>query len=97
MGFHVANKKEKVPIIRFLAIHIFKMTSETLLKKVSEGGITLPRGSRGRAQNGLGLIVIIATWIYLYFHTVPSLYDGIWEFLFSTARRAIVEEGTEST
>lgn len=72
------------------------MTSETLLKKVSEGDITTPRGTRGRGRDGLGLVVIVATWVYLYFHAVSSLYDGIWDFLFSTARSAIVEEGSES-
>ena len=52
------------------------MTSETLAKTPTI--ISLQKRSDG---SWMGCIVIIATWIFLYFNVVTTLYDGIMGFL----------------
>ena len=61
------------------------MTSETLEK---EPLIIAPFGLSGggpRAyRNTFGVLVILSTWVYLYFACIGTLYDGIKEFLMSS-------------
>jgi hypothetical protein len=59
------------------------MTSETTEKKPT---IVVPNQHNGGPQDfesKFGFLVVVCTWVYLYFAIIPTLYDGFKDFLWA--------------
>lgn len=54
----------------------FGMTSETTIKSPK-----IIKPNCGKKESWIGFIVIIITWIYLYFNVVTTLFDGVLAFM----------------
>ena len=65
------------------------MTSETTEKKIY---VIIPKNSKNfkNFENHYGIIVIILTWIYLYFALIPTLYDGLKDFFFHSGTNILI-------
>lgn len=63
------------------------MTSETWEKKHPDSPMTILMSR----PNRVGLLVIIATWIFLYFHVISQLFDGLTQFLTSWNTGSVIK------
>ena len=53
----------------------FEMTSDSEKK-----AIITPYVLERNKQSWIGIAVIVATWVYLYFRVIPTIYDGFTDF-----------------
>lgn len=70
------------------------MTSETTEKK--QHPIVVPASSNPAKDNRLGVAVILASWVYLYFAVFTTLYDGLKDFLWLNTTRLGIELATNT-
>lgn len=75
--------------LNFNSFKTFQMTSETTEKKPM---IIVPKpNGNPYLEIKYGFLIVVATWIYLYFSVIPTLYDGIKDFLQNSATHIALE------
>lgn len=69
------------------------MTSETTEKKPT---IVTPEQKNKILEQKIGIFIVIATWVYLYFAVIPTLYDGLKDFFLLNGTKIVIDLATNS-